>query len=70
MGAQGKRGGWPTASFLAVHTVWGLGEAKKEDQVSLFAFLRALKYEDRAPLAEAGREASKWSRFEERRAEL
>jgi len=32
-GRSGKRGGGrPTASFLAVHMVWGVAEAKKEDQ--------------------------------------
>ena len=32
-GSPGNRGGGrPTASFLAVHTVWGVAEARKEDQ--------------------------------------
>ena len=31
-GSSGKRGGRPTANPLAVHTVWGVAEAKKEDQ--------------------------------------
>ena len=43
-GSSGNRGGGrPTASFLAVHTVWGVAEATKEDQWALFAFLMALK---------------------------
>jgi len=36
-------GGRPTANLLAVHTVWGVTEAKKEDQWFFFAFLMALK---------------------------
>ena len=43
-GISGKRGGErPTANHLAVHTLWGVAEAKKEDQWALFAFLIALK---------------------------
>jgi len=30
LGESGE--GRPTASFLAVHTVWGVAEARKEDQ--------------------------------------
>jgi len=50
--------------------MWGVAEAKKEDQWSLFPFLMALKYEDCAALAEARRAASKRSCFEDRRPEL
>jgi len=43
-GRSGNRGGGRrTANFLAVHTVWGVANANKEDQWSLFAFLMALK---------------------------
>jgi len=43
-GSSGKWGGGrPMANLLAVHTDWGVAEAKKEDQWSLFAFLMALK---------------------------
>jgi len=43
-GRLGKRGwGRPMANLLAFHTVWGVAEAKKEDQWALFAFLIALK---------------------------
>jgi len=63
-------GGRPTASLLAAHTDWGVAEAWKEDQWSLFAFLMALKYADLAALADVRRDASKRSLFEERRAEL
>ena len=39
-----KQGGRPpTANFLAVQTVCGVAEARKEDQYSLLAFLIPLK---------------------------
>ena len=63
-------GGRPIANLLAVHTVCGVAEAKKEHQWSLSALLMALKYAVLAHLAEARRAASKRSRFEKRRAEL
>lgn len=38
-----RGGGRPTANFLAVQTVCGVAEARKEDQCSLLAFLIPLK---------------------------
>jgi len=41
--ALGNGGGRPTANLLAVNTVWGVAEAKKEDLWSLCAFTIAWK---------------------------
>jgi len=67
-GSSGKRGGARLiANFLAVHTPCGVGVARKELQWSLFAFLMALKYEERAALADANREPSKRSSLKDLR---
>ena len=70
-GISRKRGGGrPIANFLAVHTVCGVADARKELHWSLFAFLMALQYKERAALTDASREASNRCSFEDLRAEL
>ena len=59
-GSLGNReAGRPMANLLAFHTVCGVAVVRQELQLSLFAFLIHLKYQERAALAEASREGSK-----------